>query len=88
MTVFGDGDCSTVSFKLSHDLITWSDSVTIRKTICSGGVWEIYPSLIDPASPSASFDTVGKTASLFFVNLHGRQIWSYDIEFGGMDEFE
>ena len=69
--------------KLSHDLITCSDSVTSRKAIFSGGVLEVYPSLIAPTSPSASFDTVGKTASLFFVNLHGRQIWSYDI--GGMD---
>ena len=86
MTVFGDGGCSTVSFKLSHDLITWSKSVVIRKCICKGGRWEVYPSLIDPASPSDSFDTIGKTASLFFVNLHGRQIWYYDLEFGGADE--
>eukprot|EP01051_Picozoa_sp_SAG22_P016534 SAG22_NODE_2351_length_2677_cov_5.504267_3_plen_323_part_00 len=85
MTVFGDGDCSTVSFKLSPDLVRWGKSVTIRESICNkAGVWEVYPSLIDPLSPSDSFDTVGKTAELFMVNLHGRQIWSYHVEFGGM----
>ena len=86
--VFGDGDCSTVSFKLSPDLINWSESTVIRKCICKGGEWEIYPSLMDPRSPSDSFDTVGKTASLFHVNLHGRQIWSYDLEFGGVEGAE
>ena len=84
--VFGDGDCSTVSFKLSPDLINWSESTVIRKCICEGGKWEIYPSLMDPRSLSNSFDTVGKTALLFHVNLHGRQIWSYEVEFGGADE--
>ena len=41
---------------------------------------------MDPRSESDSFDTVGKTALLFHVNLHGRQIWSYEVEFGGADE--
>lgn len=84
--VFGDGDCSTVSFKLSTDLINWSESTVIRKCICEGGKWEVYPSLMDPRSPSDSFDIVGKTALLFHVNLHGRQIWSYELEFGGASE--
>ena len=84
--VFGDGDCSTVSFKLSPDLINWSESIVIRKCICEDGKWEIYPSLMDPRSPSDGFDTVGKTALLFLVNLHGRQIWSYELEFGGANE--
>jgi len=84
--VFGDGDCSTVSFKLSPDLIHWSESTVIRKCICEGGKWEVYPSLMDPRSERDSFDTVGKTALLFHVNLHGRQIWSYEVEFGGADE--
>ncbi len=83
--VFGDGDCKTVSFKLSDDLMHWGESTVIRQCTCNAqGVWEVDPSLIDRASTSDSFDTVGKSASLFFVNLHGRQIWYYDLEFGGM----
>ena len=30
MTVFGDGDCSTISFKLSRDLVNWGPSTVIR----------------------------------------------------------
>ena len=57
------------------------------ESVCNNqGVWEVYPSLIDPASTSPSYGTVGKTGSLFMVNLHGRQIWYYNLEFGGADE--
>jgi len=38
--------------------------------VCSASAPLAYPSLIDPDSPSANFDTVGDTAQLFLTRFN------------------
>ena len=61
-------DCSTVIFALSDDLIHWSSPYALYQPTCSanGDYREIYPSLMDPASPSPNFDVVGELPYVYF----------------------
>ena len=63
----------------SSDLVRWSEPVQVlaaqgeRAWRCGEPPPLAYPSLIDPASGSANFETVGATAMLFLTrfNPHG-----------------
>ena len=61
-------DCSTVIFALSDDLVHWSSPYTLYQPTCrpNGEYREIYPSLMDPASPSPNFDVVGALPYVYF----------------------
>jgi len=57
----------------SRDLLAWSDPALVRPATGGGG-WHCgdpmavaYPSLLDPASPSRNFETVGATAMLYLT---------------------
>jgi hypothetical protein len=59
----------------SADLLNWSepepildDPVAERR--CKDHPLRAYPSWLDPDSPSRNFDTVGRTAYLYFTRLH------------------
>jgi hypothetical protein len=69
-------DCSNFVFALSDDLITWSEPYVIRQANCTRDVSyrEIYPSLIDPASPSNNFDTAGQHPYLYFTTFHPNEV--------------
>ena len=64
-------------YALSDDLVHWSAPRMLYQPRCSGGggdgapfYQEIYPSLMDPASPSDNFDVVGERPYLYFVAFH------------------
>jgi hypothetical protein len=60
----------------SWDLIHWSSPRMVMPVarfdtdVCSASAPLAYPSLIDPDSPSANFDTVGDTAQLFLTRFN------------------
>ncbi|MCU0837105.1 MAG: DUF4185 domain-containing protein [Rhodospirillales bacterium] len=60
----------------SPDLLRWSPPrllhavATFGTHRCADGAVYSYPSLIDEASPSRTFDTVGRTASLYLTRLN------------------
>jgi hypothetical protein len=63
-------------YSLSKDLIYWSRPILfypapVPWTYTCGGPDPVhYPSLIDPSSTSRNFDTVGKSAYLYFTQFH------------------
>ena len=65
-----------VYFTVSKDLRTWRTQrlVIAKKMIfdytCGDPDPIAYPSVIDPASPSRSFETTGKTAYLYYTSYH------------------
>jgi hypothetical protein len=60
----------------SKDLVNWSRPtpfhtiVAAWNNVCSEPYRYNYPSIIDPASPSRNFETIGKTALLFMSRIH------------------
>ena len=67
-------DCSDIVFTLSDDLVNWSKPYPLYQPVChnnaphtnEGYYAEIYPSLMDPASPSPNFDVVGEFPYIYF----------------------
>jgi hypothetical protein len=65
-----------VYYSTSSDMINWSPRQLIIKAtfpwsyICPGPDPIHYPSLLDPASTSRSFDTTGQRPYLYFTRLH------------------
>lgn len=80
-------------FALSDDLIHWSEPNTILDTEarwplqCVGPAPKIYPSLIDDASPSRSFDVSGRSGWLYYTqfndcsNVYDRDLLRVRVEF-------
>lgn len=66
-------DCSLIVFALSEDMVTWSEPYPLYQPECKseGDIFyqEIYPSLMDPSSPSANFDVVGQTPYIYFIQF-------------------
>jgi hypothetical protein len=73
-------DCSMIVFALSEDMVVWGEPYPLYqpecKSTCKGGCnagdifyQEIYPSLMDPESPSANFDVVGQTPYIYFIQF-------------------
>ena len=64
-------DCSDVVFALSDDLVEWSAPIPLYQPVCKpdAAYMEIYPSLIDPASPSPNFDVIGETPYIYLVTF-------------------
>ncbi|TNC15979.1 DUF4185 domain-containing protein [Methylobacterium terricola] len=65
-----------IYWSTSRDLLAWDAprlliaGPTLYDDPCTaGGELVSYPSLIDPAAPGRNFDTVGDTATLFYVTL-------------------
>jgi hypothetical protein len=75
-------DCSEIQYALSDDLIHWSEPYPIYHPDCRGEASTvIYPSLMDPHSSSANFDTTGATPYIYVVNRFlGRSIQRVPIE--------
>ena len=69
-------DCSDIMFALSDDLVNWSAPYPLYQPIChtaspnTSYYAEIYPSLIDPASPSPNFDVIGQRPYIYFMTFH------------------
>ncbi len=70
---------SGIYWSTSRDLLAWDAprlliaGSTLYDDPCgAGGELVSYPSLIDPAAPGRNFDTVGDTATLFYVTLKTR----------------
>jgi hypothetical protein len=71
-------DCSDIVFTLSDDLIHWSEPYPLYQPVChsnapktnEGYYAEIYPSLMDPASPSPNFDVTGEFPYIYFMTFH------------------
>lgn len=61
-----------VFYTLSRDLIHWTDPKLFyaAAATCPNRIEITYPSILDPASKSMIFDTVGNTAQLFFTLTH------------------
>ena len=63
-------------YSLSDDLIDWEPRKLIREAEltwtyrCGDSNPVMYPSVIDPQSKSRNFETVGKTAWLYFTRNH------------------
>lgn len=62
-------------FTLSDDLVHWSEPELIMTVVFpQNNGWQTpydaYPSLIDHASTSMSFDTTGQTPFLYFARFH------------------
>lgn len=70
-----DEPASGVYVATSSDLLNWSAPAFVLPAIdhgrfrCGGPRPLVYPSLLDPASPSRSFDTVGDTAQLYLTRF-------------------
>jgi len=68
-------DQDEVVYTVSRDLIHWSDAQHLLEILmpdrkdCDTLYRYAYPSLVDPASPSANYDTVGNTARLYMVRM-------------------
>ena len=74
-------DCSEVVVALSDDLVAWSAPYSIFHPPCKSKGDIIYPSLMDPSSSSANFDTVGEKPYVYFVNhALGRSIQRVPVE--------
>lgn len=69
-------DCSDIVFALSDDLVNWSAPYPLYQPTChtasptTSYYAEIYPSLIDPASPSPNFDVIGRRPYIYFMTFH------------------
>ncbi len=64
-------------YSTSADLINWSVArplMAATQVFTPGGQppFLTYPTLIDPASPSASFDVTGQAPYLYFTKMYGR----------------
>ncbi len=65
-----------INYKVSKDLITWTETRRLAKlpasgsTDCNDKVRYAYPTLIDSASTSINFDTIGDSAWLFLVRFN------------------
>ena len=65
-----------VYFSLSDDLLNWTDATLLMEAEvrwsadCNKPDPIKDPSLLDPASPSRNFETVGQTAQLFYTWYH------------------
>lgn len=65
-----------VYFSLSTDMVRWTTRQLVLSTefpwshTCSAGDPLSYPSVVDPASTSRSFETVGRTAQLYLTRFH------------------
>ncbi len=73
-----------VYFRTSEDLVHWSSPrLLMPSTIgfANGFTtpFEAYPSLIDPASPSMSFDTIGQTSYLYFTRVNSYDPLDFDL---------
>jgi len=76
-----------VYFRTSEDLINWSSpeliidsaSWTIGFANDFETPFEAYPSILDPASDSMSFDTVGETAYVYFTRINSYDPLDFDL---------
>jgi len=73
-----------VYFRTSEDLIRWSSpKFIVESTIGFANEFttpfEAYPSVIDPQSPSMSFDTVGETAYLYYTRVNTYNPLDFDL---------
>jgi len=73
-----------VYFRTSEDLISWSSpELIVESTIGFANQFttpfEAYPSVIDPQSPSMSFDTVGETAYLYYTRVNTYNPLDFDL---------
>ena len=64
-------------YSTSDDLIHWSPRMLLMsatQTFTPGGnpPFLVYPTLIDPASPSRSFDVTGPAPYLYYTKMYGR----------------
>jgi hypothetical protein len=63
-------------YSLSTDLVHWTKRrLLMRANLtfayrCGGGAPALYPSLIDPSSPSRNFSTTGRRPYLYFTRFH------------------
>lgn len=71
--IVGDKDNSFVFYRVSDDLIRWSEPQKLFQTVTISN-WEpgdppatAYYSMLDPNSPSANFDITGQKMYLYFV---------------------
>ena len=71
-------------YALSDDLIHWTPKKLLMEAtmgFVNGNKppFDAYPSLIDPNSPSMSFDTIGQSAYLYYSIFTNTDPWSIDL---------
>jgi hypothetical protein len=67
------GECETVTAAPPTSPVVWHPRRRCPRSgrrRCLGYYAEIYPSLMDPASPSPNFDVVGEFPYIYFMTFH------------------
>lgn len=69
-------------YKLSYDLVHWSEPHLLMPAEfvqTTDGPYLAYPSLVNPDSPSLSFDVVGQDAYLYYSIFNERSLTNTDL---------
>ncbi len=71
-------------YSLSEDLIHWSSkrllmAADLAQIVNFQAPYLAYPSLIDPDSPSLSFDVIGQSPYLYFTRINGMNPLDFDL---------